>query len=148
MSDRDRDAIRELVEGWLDSAREDLITAHRLASDSDYPIYRIPAFHAQQAAEKTMKAILTHVQIDFPRTHDLERLKTQVPSDWERVQRLALEGLSRYAVDARYPDRMPEGVTAAEARDAVRQAGEVWEAAVADFAARGFNVEKPVVMGE
>ena len=32
------------------------------------------AFHAQQAAEKAIKAVLLHEGIAFPRTHDLTEL--------------------------------------------------------------------------
>ena len=37
-------------------------------------IREIVGFHCQQAAEKYLKAFLTHSRIEFPRTHDLKAL--------------------------------------------------------------------------
>ena len=47
-------------------------------------------FHAQQAAEKALKAVLIHRNVDFPFTHDLEELldtldETDIALPTERV---------------------------------------------------------------
>lgn len=81
MSDADR--IGELRERWLDAADDDLRTAVVLLATPDYGIYRIPCFLAQQAAEKMLKGVLTHLQIDFPPTHDLERASGTPPGRLE-----------------------------------------------------------------
>ena len=36
----------------------------------------ILGFHAQQAVEKLIKALLAQLNVDFEKTHDLERLQT------------------------------------------------------------------------
>ena len=62
-------------------------------------------FHAQQAVEKSMKAVLVFHQIDFPFTHDLEQLlvlleKKQIALP-DALQDIGL--LTPYAVETRYP---------------------------------------------
>jgi HEPN domain-containing protein len=56
---------------WLRLADEDLAMA-RLALDRG--IYRQTCFHAQQAAEKALKALLLVRRGTYPRTHSLEDL--------------------------------------------------------------------------
>jgi HEPN domain-containing protein len=62
-------------------------------------------FDAQQAAEKAIKAVLIHLNVRFPYTHDLARLLSLagqtgvvVPDD----VKLAV-ALTEYAVATRYP---------------------------------------------
>ena len=59
---------------WLRYAEEDLITAETLLAQAHIPP-RQACWHAQQAAEKALKAVLIFLQIDFPRTHDLNVLR-------------------------------------------------------------------------
>ena len=59
---------------WLRYAGEDLITAETLLAQARIPP-RQACWHAQQAAEKALKAVLIFLQIDFPRTHDLNVLR-------------------------------------------------------------------------
>jgi HEPN domain-containing protein len=62
-------------------------------------------FHAQQAVEKSMKAVLLHRGIPFPYTHDIARLVTLLKEAqilWpDELDEAA--GLTAYAVEARYP---------------------------------------------
>ena len=62
-------------------------------------------FHAQQCAEKTMKAILTWHQIPFKKTHDLDELKLAcLPLAGDAAIHLqGIERLSQYAWRFRYP---------------------------------------------
>ena len=62
-----------MVRGWLEKADEDLAVAEYLIS-SDRPYFGAVGFHTQQAAEKYLKAFLVHHQIEFPKTHDLDKL--------------------------------------------------------------------------
>jgi len=57
---------------WMDYAKNDL----RMAEDGVKRGYRLESlcFHAQQAAEKALKAVLVQRRILFPKSHDLERL--------------------------------------------------------------------------
>jgi HEPN domain-containing protein len=63
----------ELARAWLTRANHDLITARQTLLLLDSPT-DTPCFHAQQAIEKSLKALLTYRQTVFPRTHDLLRL--------------------------------------------------------------------------
>ena len=62
----------DLVRGWLLKAESDLTTAS-LCISADQAL-DTACFHAQQAAEKTIKAYLTAYEIDFPFIHNLEKL--------------------------------------------------------------------------
>ena len=64
---------RELYEKWMRRADEDLAVAEQLLSDG-VPYFGSIGFHAQQAAEKFLKAFLVWHQIEFPKTHDLSQL--------------------------------------------------------------------------
>lgn len=65
--------LADLVRGWLLKAESDLATA-RLVSDGPGP-YDTACFHAQQAAEKCLKAFLAHARLSIPFTHNLEELE-------------------------------------------------------------------------
>jgi len=62
-------------------------------------------YHAQQSAEKTMKALLPWHQITFRKTHDLDELKQLcLPvAGLSRPDFDEIERLSRYAWCFRYP---------------------------------------------
>ena len=112
---------------WLRYAREDLAAAQALLGTSVVP--RHPAWLAQQAAEKAMKALLVADALPFPKTHDLERLSQLLP-DPSIVQRTKtdLANLTEYAVGSRYPGDFPDNVTAADAATAVEDAGRIVDA--------------------
>ncbi len=57
----------------LDRARDDLYVVRRLAVDPDAPGW-VLGFHAQQAVEKALKAVLSGSGIAYPRTHNLVML--------------------------------------------------------------------------
>ena len=63
----------DLARGWLLKARSDLNACHRTL-ESDGP-YDTTCFHAQQAIEKSLKALLAFHGQPVPRTHDLEELQ-------------------------------------------------------------------------
>ena len=67
---------------WLRYAEEDLRTAESLLG-LPHSIPRHACWLAQQAAEKALKAVLTSLQIDYPRTHDLDTLRNLVPDGWQ-----------------------------------------------------------------
>ena len=63
----------DLARGWLTKARSDLATGN-LVADGDGP-YDTACFHAQQAMEKALKALLALHEQPIPRTHNLEELQ-------------------------------------------------------------------------
>lgn len=95
---------------WLQYARDDLRVAHTLAA-SDLPP-RVTAFHAQQAAEKALKAVLVAEGVLVPL--DLSPLPDST----------TLARMTVYAAQPRYPDDLPD-VSAAEADEAIATAAAV-----------------------
>lgn len=128
-------ALRQEVARWLRYAQEDLYEAQRLAARKD-AVPRHPAWLAQQAAEKALKAVLVCEQIPFPRTHNLPTIFNLIPTGWHvRSVPADLERLSEYAVEARYPADVPD-ISAGEVRDAVHDATRLVEAVAADLTPR------------
>ncbi len=61
-------------------------------------------FHAQQSAEKSLKAVLIGYKIDFEFTHNIKNLISSLPVEIEKpgfFKELAI--LTDYAVSTRYP---------------------------------------------
>jgi HEPN domain-containing protein len=111
--------ILEKVRQWLTYADEDLRVARHAFSVPGTPPYRVIAFHAQQCAEKYLKAFLVFQGVDFPYTHSLRRLLDLCTATTPRAEQLRdAEELSPYAVTARYPGEDLE-VSETEARRAV-----------------------------
>ena len=69
MPSRD-ELVRELTIQWLDKAEDDLAAAQALF-DHGGDLWAIVAFHCQQSVEKFLKAMLTSLQIEFSKTHDI-----------------------------------------------------------------------------
>ena len=112
-------------EEWLAHAESDLNLA-RLGKDRNDVLPEQVCFHAQQAAEKGLKAVLLHRKIEFPFIHDIEALleiMTQsglvVPPDVAEAG-----ALTPYAVEARYPG-YEEEITPSQVAEAIRLAESV-----------------------
>lgn len=63
----------EFTREWIKKAENDLATAQHLYEGGKLYAYGT-TFHAQQAAEKYLKAFLVWHQIEFRKTHDLQEL--------------------------------------------------------------------------
>ncbi len=116
---------RDLVRQWLRKAEDDFeLSEHLLAENSPY--LGAVGFHAQQAAEKFLKALLTHRQIEFPKTHNIgELLDLLAKADLPLASSLGdASALNPFSVDIRYPGDVPE-VTIEEAKTAVELAGKI-----------------------
>jgi HEPN domain-containing protein len=92
------------VGAWVAKAESDLRMA-RLAVADDDPMWDQCCFHAQQAAEKALKALLVACHPDVPRTHDLVRLVELLAGDAPELPGLeaAAATLTHYGVASRYP---------------------------------------------
>jgi HEPN domain-containing protein len=62
----------KLVQAWLRKAAHDLAAAKKLSGEGD-PL-DTAIYHCQQAAEKAVKAYLSHAGAPIEKTHDVERL--------------------------------------------------------------------------
>ena len=89
----------------LNKARSDKVVIDKLADDGDVSDDMI-GFHAQQAVEKLLKAVLASHTIEYPRTHDIDRLvdllaANQIPLP---PQARRLDELTPWATQLRYDD--------------------------------------------
>jgi HEPN domain-containing protein len=78
-------------------------------------------FHAQQAVEKTLKALLCASDLDYPRTHDLESLACRLDGSPFALPfaPARLRPLTPYAVDLRYDDEVVSLMSETEMRTIV-----------------------------
>ena len=114
-----RPEVLHLVRQWVEIAEEDLTNAeHTLTLHEHCPLTTV-CFHAQQCAEKYLKALLTFYAVPFPKTHDLLELLRLVPETAALAIPLKeVIVINRYAIEARYPGDW-EPITRAEAERAV-----------------------------
>ena len=94
---------RDEIATLLRKAQHDLI-AGRALKDAGIP--DIVCFHAQQAAEKALKALLASQGVAYPFQHNLQvlmALLADVPHPLER-RRDDIEQLTEYATTERYED--------------------------------------------
>ncbi|TAK34671.1 MAG: HEPN domain-containing protein [Chloroflexota bacterium] len=107
-----------LPEDWLRYAQADLALAR-----VPLPVgamYELLCFHAQQAVEKSVKAVLINFGIPVIKTHVLERLIDLLPPEIARPPDLIGSArLNAYATVARYPGEV-EALTEADYREAMR----------------------------
>lgn len=121
--------MNPLTREWLAKAEEDYRLVLSLLRRKKIPANTI-CFHAQQAVEKHLKAVLQERGIRFARTHDLVALLGLLEAGAGSLPLLIddLRELSDYAVIARYPGF---NSSAREARDAAAAMKRVRRAAVA-----------------
>ena len=118
---------------WIAYAHQNIIAAEAVL---DRELHRLVCFNAQQAAEMAIKAALELEQVEYPFSHDLERLVALVPEGWTvRAAEADLPRLSEWAVESRYPGE-PEA-TPENARAALVAARAVVEAVDGDLRERG-----------
>lgn len=89
---------------WLARAESDLLAVRAILGAS-LPSYETAAFHIQQAAEKSLKALLVRHRVSFGKTHNIaELLALAEPTSPGIADALRdARALTPYAVDARYP---------------------------------------------
>lgn len=110
--------ITDKVNKWVAYAEEDLrLAKYGLKMASSCP-YRLIAYHAQQCAEKYLKAYLVSNNIDFPYTHNIRVLLKLCNKNWTKKLERA-EHLTPFAITTRYPGE-DEVVTKKEAQEAIR----------------------------
>ena len=114
----------DLPREWLAQAEEDLEYG-RLGLDG-YP--RASCWQFQQAAEKSLKALLLQHEVSFPKTHDIARILTLVAELGFNVDDLreAAFRLTTLVPAMRYPGDFPD-LSHADAKQAEADAWKVYE---------------------
>jgi HEPN domain-containing protein len=123
--------MKQIAAEWVAKAEADFATMERECQATDNPNYDGICFHAQQCAEKYLKARLCEADISFSKIHDLVALLEQTlvtEPGWETF-REDLAYLSDFAVTFRYPGESSDVKSAHDAqrrcrlfRDAARSA--------------------------
>ncbi len=102
MSERLEDwkAVRE----WVQKAENDLINAEHTLTLKERCPYDTICFHAQQCAEKYLKALLVFLAIPFPKIHDVAELLAMLPAgSLPELSPAEVAPLNPHAVATRYP---------------------------------------------
>lgn len=117
---------------WVDKAEADFTTMERECQVEDNPNYDGICFHAQQCAEKYLKARLCEADVPFGKIHDLVALLEQtlyIELDWESF-REDLAYLSDFAVTFRYPGESADAESALDAQKRCRRFRDVARSAL------------------
>lgn len=121
--------MKPMTAEWVAKAEGDFAMMERECQVQEDPNYDGICFHAQQCAEKYLKARLCEADISFSKIHDLVALLEQalgIEPGWETF-REDLAYLSDFSVTFRYPGESADRESALDAqrrcrvfRDAVR----------------------------
>jgi HEPN domain-containing protein len=116
---------RDHAWGLLAKAEHDLVAARATLSTGQ--AMDMVCFHAQQATEKSLKALLALHDVEYPWRHDLGEIihlvrpfAPQITALEEQILRL-----SPFAVEVRYDDELAPSLS--EAREALQIATEVYD---------------------
>jgi HEPN domain-containing protein len=112
------------AEDWLTRAKGDLAIARAPLPEGAF--LEDLCFHAQQAAEKALKAVYQHRGWTFRYTHDLEELIAGLKEKGLDLPPEVVEAdaLTSFAWESRYPG-LSEPVTDDEYKEALQQASTV-----------------------
>ena len=129
----------DVVKGWVRKAESDF-KASKASIQAD--ALDAACFHAQQMAEKYLKAFLVYCGIDFPYTHNISTLLELCSdhADWPNELQEA-EQLTLYSVTTRYPGEAEE-VTDAEATSAIEVARKVRDRVREELKLLGMELKK------
>ena len=112
---------REHAELLAHKATQDEYLLDRMVNDPEAPVEAF-GFHAQQAVEKLLKAVLALKHVEYPRTHRLSELLDLIhgtdvgmPMEFEELREL-----TAFAVEFRY-DALPEEPEAPLNKIAIRE---------------------------
>ena len=100
--------MKPITREWVDKAEADWNSAGLLFRARRLPDYDGACFHAQQCAEKYLKARLVEAGVYFSKTHNLIALLTltiAVEPSWTVLQP-QLRALNVYAIDYRYSGQL------------------------------------------
>lgn len=110
--------MNPITSEWIAKAEGDFAIVERESRARKNPSYDGICFHAQQCAEKYLKARLAEAGVGFSKIHDLTSLLDLVVAiepTWE-LSRVDLAFLSDFAVSFRYPGESADRESALDAR--------------------------------
>lgn len=121
---------RSRVEEWIKRARSNLERA-QMGKISEGILYEDLCFDCQQAVEKSLKALLVHIGIDFPWTHSISKLIELIEDTGMDIPEYVKDSviLTTYAVSTRYPGEQ-EAVDEDEYKESVKIAEKVYHWAI------------------
>jgi len=96
---------RVVASHWLTTSIQDLAVSKRLTDEMP----NVACFHAQQAAEKAIKAVLVARCGDAARDHSIVTLLTECQSAGMRIDPALVDDarrLDKFYVSSRYPDAL------------------------------------------
>ncbi len=94
--------MKKITKEWLTAALDDLMVIEKIVDEAH--LTHIVAFHAQQAIEKSIKAVMEERDIDVPKIHNLLTLFSKIEGYTSYSADLDfLKTLDALYVDARYP---------------------------------------------
>lgn len=91
---------------WISFANDDLKIIDDIINDE---VYHLACFHAQQAAEKSLKGFIIFHKTRIEKTHSLVELLNEaikINKDLDKFRDYCLI-LDRYYIPTRYPDALP-----------------------------------------
>ncbi|UCC97603.1 MAG: HEPN domain-containing protein [Phycisphaerales bacterium] len=115
--------MKPMTAEWVAKAEGDFATMEREGRVTENPNYEAVCCHAQQCAERYLKARLYEADVPFGKIHDLSALLDQaiaVEADWEGF-REDLAYISDLAVASNYPGGSADAESAARAQHCCRR---------------------------
>ena len=102
--------MKTITREWLNAANDDLIAMEVMSGRAE--ITNMIAFHAQQAIEKSFKAVVEEFNLGNIKTHQLETLYAKILPIISGFNETILAELDTVYIEARYPGDlglMPHG---------------------------------------
>lgn len=126
----DRDPRIEEAIRWFGWASGELAGARADLAEDGLPA-RLAAAHAQQAAERALKAALITAEVDVAKVHNLNALRNALPPEWDIHETHPDLSELTDAFLLRYPDQAIE-MARKDAERLVGEAAAVYESLLAD----------------
>lgn len=93
--------MKAITREWLNAANDDLIAMQVMSGRDE--ITNMVAFHAQQAIEKSFKAVVEEFNLGSFRTHHLESLYAKISLIFSGCNETILAELDTVYIESRYP---------------------------------------------
>jgi HEPN domain-containing protein len=109
----------------MSKAANDLLAAEAILATGE--AIDAVCFHAQQAVEKSLKALLALKDIEYPRRHDLGELLSLARKNWPKMDHFEdrVVDLTPYAVLVRYDAEFEPSMQ--QAKEALKVAHEMFD---------------------